>query len=95
MKPGKQFAFLLILLLGLILRIYMLFTVGLNRYNTYAKQGNDSNHPLYVYFSGTKNEREFRNFLDASGITYDQSGIDRYVIYSNLSSHVKYPLGTP
>jgi len=69
--------------------------VGLNRYKTYAKQVNDSRHPQYVYFSGTNNEREFRNFLDASGITYTQSSIDRYVIYSNLSSHVKYPLGTP
>jgi hypothetical protein len=65
---------------------------GLNRYPPYAKQVEKSSNPLHVYTGGENNEIEFRKYLDDEGITYQLTQIGKYVIYSELSRRVTYPL---
>ena len=65
---------------------------GENRYPKYWQQVQDSENPLHIYREGGSNEHEFRLLLDRNGVSYMRENVEGYVIYSNLSRGVVYPL---
>lgn len=65
---------------------------GENRYPKYWQQVQKSESALYIYRQGGANEREFRSLLDQNGVKYTRQNVEGYVIYSNLSRGVVYPL---
>jgi hypothetical protein len=65
---------------------------GFNRYQSYAREVEESVNPLYIYILGKQNQKDFQTHLDATQIQYQRLILDGYVIYYQLSSHVSYPI---
>jgi hypothetical protein len=65
---------------------------GENRYPKYREQVMASESPLYIYQEGNPNQLEFQAFLDAENAEYSRQTVDKYVVYTDLSIPVTYPL---
>jgi hypothetical protein len=65
---------------------------GFNRYRPYVEQVEQSTNPMYIYLAGHPGETDFRVYLISNKVRYQTTNIDKYIVYSDLSSRINYPL---
>jgi hypothetical protein len=66
--------------------------LGENRYTKYQQDVMASDKPLYIYREGKPNQQEFQAYLDAHDVHFSRQTVEGYVIYSDLTRHIRYPL---